>query len=385
MQKLPENASHAFNLNRKKKLVFAAGGTGGHLFPAQALAEKLLKENSNLELLFAGAKLSQNPYFDKSKFCHHDILSMTPFRGNVLHVLKSFSALFKGVRESLELFQKQKPDLVIGFGSFHSFPLLCAAVIKKIPLILFESNAVPGKVVRLFSKKALFTGIFFPETQAHLKGKTIEVEIPSKNTRPIESLSKHDARQFFQLDPNRLTLLVFGGSQGAKQINQEIMELIPLLSKNNLLFQLIHFTGNKETAADIAKLCREWDIPHYVKDFEAQMHIAWSAADIAICRSGAMTLSEILHYEVPAILIPYPHAADQHQLKNALFLEKKVGGGIHFKEELFSVKKMQDLLISLMQSESLLRSQMKQAIKNFKVQQNKSDLAKLILKLIKEP
>ena len=130
---------------RTHKVIFAAGGTGGHLFPAQALARQLLKKKANVELLFAGAKLTDNVHFDKGKFSHRDITSGTPFRRNVFKAMKSVGALLKGIWESLALLKEQKPDLIIGFGSFHTFPLLCAAVIKKVPLILFESNSIPWK------------------------------------------------------------------------------------------------------------------------------------------------------------------------------------------------------------------------------------------------
>ncbi len=150
------------SIRKAKKILFAAGGTGGHLFPAQALAEQLMGDS--VELLFAGARLSQNAYFDKTKFPYHDIASTTPFRGGVLKALKSTGILIKGIRESLRLLSQEKPDLVVGFGSFHAFPVLCAAVLKKIPLVLFESNAIPGKVIRLFSKRAVFDSEFtFPK------------------------------------------------------------------------------------------------------------------------------------------------------------------------------------------------------------------------------
>ena len=366
-------------LKQPKKVVFAAGGTGGHLFPAQALAEQLLK-TQDIELLFAAAKLGDNAYFDKTKFAFKDIQSTTPFRGSLLKAFKSIGTLLKGIRESMQLLKQQRPDVVIGFGSFHSFPVLCAAMLKRIPIILFESNAIPGKVVRLFSPRALLTGIFFAEAKNHLKGKTVEVEIPKKAASA--TVSQQEARQAFQLDPDRLTLLVFGGSQGAKVINKQVLELIPLLHQKNLSFQLIHCTGSKEMAQEVANLCKSLNIPCHVKEFEAQMDIAWSAADIVICRAGAMTLSELLHHEVPGILIPYPFAADQHQLKNALFLEKKVGGAVHLLEGSLNAELLFKTLLPLVSSDS--RGKMKMAIKSFKAQQKKADLGSLILEMLQK-
>ena len=352
---------------RKHKIIFAAGGTGGHLFPAQTLAEQLIAEKEGVELLFAAANLSKSAYFDKAKFPFCDIDSTTPFRGNIFQAIKSIGILFKGVRQSLKLLSEQKPDLVVGFGSFHSFPILCAAALKNIPLILFESNAIPGKVVRLFSKKALLTAFCFPDAKSYLKGNAVEVGIPRKESRFI---TKEVARRILQLDLQLPTLLVFGGSQGAKAINQQILQLLPLL---NIPIQLIHFTGNDEMAEEVTRVCKERKIRCYVRKFEPQIDIAWRAADIAICRAGAMTLSELLYYEVPGILIPYPYASDQHQLKNAEFLEKTVGGAILIKESALTPKLLADTI------SSMPIQQMKKAIKAYKSQQKKANLGSLII------
>ena len=353
---------------RSHKVIFAAGGTGGHLFPAQGLAEQMLKQHPGIDLSFAGAKLSDNAYFDKVKYPFRDIPSATPLCGNIFKAFRSIGSLFQGIFHSLALLSEKKPDLVIGFGSFHAFPVLCAAVIKKIPLILFESNSIPGKVIKLFSKRAIVTAIYFEEAKQHLKGKTVEVEIPILR----RSMPKEEACRGLSLDPRIPTLLVFGGSQGAKQINQYILEGLPSLKS----FQLIHLTGNEETAKEINQLCATLQIPCYVKKFEAQMEKIWGAADLAVCRSGAMTISEILHYEVPAILIPYPSATDQHQLKNALFMEKKVGGAVHCPQSSLTTASLCEKILHF----AILEK--KERIKNFKKQNKKEDLGSLITKVL---
>jgi hypothetical protein len=180
-------------MSRPYKVIFAAGGTGGHLFPAQGLAEQLRAKK--VELLFAGAKLSENAYFDKTQFPFCDIASMTPFRKNIFQALKSLWHLFMGISQSLSLLSEKKPDLIIGFGSFHSFPILCAAVIKKVPLVLFESNSIPGKVIRLFAKRAIVTATYFEETKRHLKGETVEVEIPIRSLSSRQIMAQEEARK----------------------------------------------------------------------------------------------------------------------------------------------------------------------------------------------
>lgn len=359
-------------MSLKPKVLFAAGGTGGHLFPAQALAEKL----EGAEVLFAGAKLSSNPYFSREKFRFSDITSTTPFRGNLFQKIQTLKILAKGVWESLRLLSKEKPDLMVGFGSFHSFPLLCAAVIKKIPLILFESNAVPGKVIRLFSRFALYTAVYFPESRLHLKGDVVPVAIPS--LKILSATNPQDARAQLGLDPALFTVLVFGGSQGAQAINQLMTTLLPRLKKAGVPFQLIHLAGKLEWTKGIEQCCASYGIKAYVRDFEPRMDLIWSSADAAICRSGAATLSEMLHYGVPGILIPFPHAADQHQLKNARFVEKVVKGAFLFEESSLDVDAFQETLMRWAHPESAERKQMKENILHFSTEQKKGDLTAMI-------
>src|ERR1700722_1539455 len=120
-------------MQSKHKLLVAAGGTGGHLYPAQALASELMQNRQNLELLFAGAGLSTNRYFHKELYPFEDVSSGTPFRGNIF---KAFWRIFSGIKRSMQLLETFKPDLVVGFGSYHSFPLLVAALLKRIPIVL---------------------------------------------------------------------------------------------------------------------------------------------------------------------------------------------------------------------------------------------------------
>jgi UDP-N-acetylglucosamine--N-acetylmuramyl-(pentapeptide) pyrophosphoryl-undecaprenol N-acetylglucosamine transferase len=364
---------------RKTKVIFAAGGTCGHLFPAMGLADLVLKKKPEVELMFAGAKLTENVHFDKAKFPFVDITSTTPFRGGFFKAFKSIGTLLKGIRESLTMLGQQKPDLIVGFGSFHAFPILCAAAIKRIPTILFESNSVPGKVIRIFSRRALVTAIYLKEARNYLKGRTVEVEMPIKNVELRRSISQGEARHQLRLESHLPTLLVFGGSQGASGINRHVIDLLSLIKKENMPLQLIHLTGNQEMATEVSELCASMNIPCHAKKFESQMDVVWSAADLAICRSGAMTLSEILHYEVPAILIPYPFAADRHQLKNAQFLEREVGGAIHYPENTVSATLLIERIRHLFSVNSPEMLKMKNAIKTFKSQQKKEDLSGLIV------
>lgn len=301
-----------------RKILFAVGGTGGHLFPAQALARDLKELCSEVEILFGGGRLGSNLFFHKMKFPFREVTSSSPFR---THPVKAALQIGRGILESFDLIKEFSPDLIIGFGSFYSFPILVTARLKRIPYILVESNVLPGRVNRIFSPKAQFSAVQYDETGQILKGKSIPTKMPfwsQENQGMVFAAA--DARKHYQLDPEMFTLLAFGGSQGAEAINRAVVEL-----QLNIPFQVLHFCGRNQDADAIIKRYRERGISACVKHFEEQMHIAWRAADLAICRAGAGTMAEMEIFHVPAILIPWPGATDRHQHKNAGVMEK-IGG-----------------------------------------------------------
>ena len=159
-----------------KRIVIAAGGTGGHVFPAQALGAQL--EERGYEVLFMGKGLKTNRYFKRSIFSHVSIDSATPVKKKMLQKAASLVALSKGLVQALRHLMSFKPSLVVGFGSFHSFPVLGAALMARIPIVLFESNAIPGRVNQFFSRSALFSGVHFSQAKKKMKGKCREVSMP---------------------------------------------------------------------------------------------------------------------------------------------------------------------------------------------------------------
>jgi UDP-N-acetylglucosamine--N-acetylmuramyl-(pentapeptide) pyrophosphoryl-undecaprenol N-acetylglucosamine transferase len=292
----------------KLKVLIAAGGSGGHLFPAQQLAAML---SADCEIAFAGHKLRASPFF-AAGIPFWEIASAQPKRGSWL---KFMAASWRGFWQSVSLLRKYRPDVVIGFGSYHSFPALLAAMVLRKKLVLFEANCILGKVNRLFLPAAKKIALQFPLEKKLAK----EVFVPYLpwTGAPKKRVSKKVARAYFGLDPDRLTLLVFGGSQGAAFLNQMLPEALSLLKGE---FQVIHLTGKGNTTVSYGK------VPACVKEFEAQMDFAYAASDIAICRSGAGTVAELIRAALPALLIPFPHAAENHQWKNGQFLSTRVRG-----------------------------------------------------------
>lgn len=360
---------------KKKRVLITAGGTGGHLYPAQALAQQLIKTEHSPDILFAAGGLATNRFFDRSSFLFREIscstLSKNPFK-----FLKNSLRILNGVRQSLKIIRQYKPDIVVGFGSFYTIPVLIASKIYNIPFVLHEANSVPGKANRWFAPYAAFIGVHFPFTATHLKGQVVEVGLPLRETYQ-QQINKDKALEYYNLSKDSFTLLVFGGSQGATAINQLIEEALPYL--NGLKIQFIHLVGQKDNLEYINALYKKYLFSAAVKVFEPQMQFAWKSADLFLGRSGASTVGEAIEVEVPGILIPYPHATEDHQNKNAEFFVQTVQGGIKLNQEDLTGQRLATEIKKLLFS-NLLDS-MKIGLKSYK-NRPKLDLCQLVLKMI---
>lgn len=351
---------------QSKKILIAAGGTGGHLFPAQALAQQL--QTKECDVLFMGKGLSENAYFHKERFASLSIDAATPLRKKALQKALAFVSLGKGVIQAWQGIREFDPELVVGFGSFHSFPVLVAAFLRGIPFVLFESNSIPGKVNRLFSRYALFSGIVFPKAKKRMKGICKEVSMPFWGEKVDQKIAQKEALSYFPLKENCFTILVFGGSQGAVSLNPIVAEAIGQLHREKGPIQVIHLTGSADSAEKISKIYQDHDVYAVVKPFEQKMYLAWACSDLAICRAGAATLAEIMHFEVPSVLIPYPAAADQHQKENALFMQEVVKGSFCLEQSQLTSQKLFSVLAKCDLQE------MKRSISLFSEQKTKKEL-----------
>ena len=352
-------------------MLFAVGGTGGHLFPAQALATELLDIDPAFEIQFVGAHLDTNRFLDKERFGFAQVASATPFVGNPL---RATWTILRGIGESICLLWKQKPALVVGFGSYHCFTLIAAAKLLGIPYVLFEADAIAGKVNRLFSRYALFTAIHFAKARIHLKGKTVLVAMPTRHQATFTLLTQEQARLKLGLDAHCFTLLVFGGSQGARGLNQSIFALLGLLKNFARPIQLIHLTGDIKTSEWLRERCAQLGIRCYIAEFEQQMGYLWRASTMVIARAGASTLNEMILFETPGILIPFPHGSQAHQHANAEVLEKQIKAGFSLLEEQATAEALfAKLSACAEQIESFQES-----IRAYKLTEKKETLARVI-------
>lgn len=305
----------------KKKVLIATGGTGGHIFPAISFAEELCEKVEGVSIHFAGGKLNSNKHFNRDIFSHTEI-TCGQITKNPFQLLKEMGRGLVGVAQSYKLLRQYQPDLVVGFGSYYAFPILLGAHLLKKPVILHESNSIPGRVNRLLSPLAKATATVFPEARLSLYGLICPVLMPLRKDFRHSSINKEAAVAYFGLQDSMLTFLVFGGSQGANRINELFLAALTDLRLHLPPFQVIHLLGNEKEIDFISKIYEQAGVKASVKAFEKEMALAWKAADLVISRSGASTIAEALQFEIPGLFVPYPHATDQHQERNAQILAK---------------------------------------------------------------
>lgn len=307
----------------KIKVIISGGGTGGHIFPAIAIADTIKKMVPGAEFLFVGAigrmemeKVPAAGYLIEGLWISG--FQRKPSVENLLFPFKVISSLLKARR----IIKSFKPDVVIGTGGYASGPTVRAAASLKIPTLIQEQNSYPGITNRMLAKKAkvicvAFEGMekYFPQHKIILTGNPVREEIINN------TITRNEALSFFGLKDDRITLLVIGGSLGAKTINNSIHSGLKLLAENKI--QVIWQSG--KLYARTAELVAS----HYCNDgiltmpFIKRMDMAYAAADIVISRAGALALSELCIKAKPSILIPSPNVAEDHQTKNTMALKRR--------------------------------------------------------------
>lgn len=359
-------------------IIFAVGGTGGHIFPAIALAKKL--QSSKIKPIFAGEGLENSDFFKKKDIEFYDIKSAELRLKNPLKTLKAIKAYIQGTRQAIKLIQSVKPKLIVGFGSFHSFPVLLAAFFKNIPYVLYESNSVMGRINRIFSKKAKYCAYELFDLKKKSSTQFVKVKMPPYH-QPLTNLKKSEARDYFSLSKDKFTLLVFGGSQGALSFN--LLFLKTLKSLKNLDFQVIHLIGRNTRLDKVKAAYEEAQIVACVKEFEEKMSLAYLASDLMLARSGALTVIEQITFELPAIYVPLPWAADNHQMKNAEFVKNHIQAASIISQKQLGPESLLKELKDMMKNPQKI-SEIKSSLVAFKQSQISQDFSQLITSLLKK-
>jgi UDP-N-acetylglucosamine--N-acetylmuramyl-(pentapeptide) pyrophosphoryl-undecaprenol N-acetylglucosamine transferase len=305
------------------RIIIAGGGTGGHIFPALAIANALKNKIPDVEILFVGALGKME--MEKIPEAGYKIVGLHIAGYNRSSLIKNLGLASKLIRSFLQVWRilkKFKPDAVIGVGGYSTFPVLRYAQSKGIPSFIHESNSLPGKSNIMLGKRA--TKIFVSSEGMEKYFPAEKILITGNPVRNIflKKIPKDEALQFFGLKPDIKTVFVMGGSLGAKSINETIDENIEVFKKNNL--QLIWQTG-KNYAMKAAK-AEEERMNIWTNAFIDRMENAYAAADVVVARSGAMTISEMCVVGKPAIFVPYPFSAEDHQTANAMTLVNRNAG-----------------------------------------------------------
>ena len=303
------------------RFIIAGGGTGGHIFPAIAIANAIRRQMPGAHILFVGAKGKME--MEKVPQAGYEIEGLDIAGFNRSSLIKNIALPFKLVKSFLqvrEIISRFKPDAVVGVGGYSSFPVLKQAQWKGISTYIHESNSFAGKTNILLGKKATKVFVasdgmekFFPSEKLVITGNPVRTAISQSQVSRTEGI------RFFGLDESKTTVLVVGGSLGARSINQALANGLLEFRKNDL--QLIWQTGTT-TAIDFLHKAKENENV-WVGEFITQMEMAYAAADVVISRAGAMAVAELCVAGKPVIFVPFPFAAEDHQTVNAQHLVAK--------------------------------------------------------------
>jgi UDP-N-acetylglucosamine--N-acetylmuramyl-(pentapeptide) pyrophosphoryl-undecaprenol N-acetylglucosamine transferase len=297
------------------KMLLAGGGTGGHLFPAVALAQRLLEQTPQSEVLFVGTERGIEARILPELGLPLETIDISGFAGKRFGgKLALIPRLFKSMHQSVRILERFRPHVVVGVGGYASGPVLLAARLKGFPVLIHEQNAWPGLTNRLLARWADRTCLSFAEAdRAFHHGRTVLTGNPLR--RGMEDCPP--------IPPESPLLLVFGGSRGARAINETMVLTLPLLERFRGRLRILHQTG----AEDVEWVREEyrqagWD-PEGVVPFIDDMAGAYARAHLVLCRAGATTVAELTACGRPAIMVPFPHAAGDHQSANARALARR--------------------------------------------------------------
>lgn len=308
---------------KNKKFIVSGGGTGGHIFPAISIANALREQNSDAEFLFIGALGRMEMERVPAAGYAIEGLPVSGFdRKNLLKNIKVLWNLLRSIRQARNIIRRFQPDVVIGVGGYASAPILRAASAFKIPTLLQEQNSYAGLANKLLAKKAAAICVAYDDMERYFPAdKIIKTGNPIRqdllNIKPKDA----EAYQFFNFNPKKKTILIMGGSLGARTINRSVMAHLETLAQSGI--QIIWQTG-KFYIDEAQQAMQPYQTENIlVTTFVSRMDYAYAIADIVISRAGASSISELCLLGKPAILVPSPNVAEDHQTKNAMALVKK--------------------------------------------------------------
>ena len=312
-----------------KRVLLAGGGTGGHLYPGLAVADRLTREG--VDCLFIGTRKGLESRVVPERGFPIRYVSARGLTKRPIALLKALAALSWGTLQSLRILSSYKPQLVVGTGGYVSAPVVLAAALRGIPSVVLEQNAVPGKTTRLLGRLARRVCVSFEESADHMPSARVVVTGNPVNPAVVDQ-NRDEARRSLNIPAGQPCLLVTGASQGAKSLNDAVLKA--LSGWKDRPWTIIHLTGPGHFQAvrdQSLALLSEARLDYRPEGYRGEMAVAYAAADLVVGRAGATTIAELTARGLPSVLVPYPHAAEGHQEKNAVALVGR-GGAVLVKD-----------------------------------------------------
>lgn len=307
----------------KLRIIISGGGTGGHIFPAVSIANAIKEQHPEAEILFVGAEGRME--MQRVPAAGYKIVGLPVSGFDRKNLLKNVAVLYKLAKSQLKAYsviKEFKPQAAVGVGGYASGPTLNIAGKMGIPTLIQEQNSYAGVTNKLLAKKAKKICVAYDGMERFFdKDKIILTGNPVRQGLVNSCIKREEGIEFFKLNPSKKTILIIGGSLGARTINQCIMANLDMIKKGDV--QFIWQTGKFYFEQALQEVKKMGDLPLFVTDFISSMEHAYAAADLVISRAGAGSISEFCLLGKPVILIPSPNVAEDHQTKNALALVEK--------------------------------------------------------------
>jgi UDP-N-acetylglucosamine--N-acetylmuramyl-(pentapeptide) pyrophosphoryl-undecaprenol N-acetylglucosamine transferase len=303
------------------KMIIAGGGTGGHLFPGIAVAEEFLVRDGKNEVLFVGTEKGLEKRILEAEGFHLRTIEVTGIKGKGrIEIIDALGKIPRSIGQAMSIIRAFRPNIVLGVGGYASGPVLLAARLLGIKTAIAEQNAIPGVTNRILGKLADRIFLTFPETREWFPGRKTTVSGNPVRAAFLKGNGNHAAAPGFPAAFSRsrehFTILIFGGSQGARAINRAVLDALPHLEDLRPRLRIIHQTGEAD-AQSVSDGYRARGFAAQALPFITDMASAYRAADLVLCRAGATSLAEITALGKASVLIPFPFAANDHQTKNA--------------------------------------------------------------------
>jgi len=297
------------------RVAVACGGTGGHIFPGLATADELMRRGHHVTLWLAGKDVEN----EAVKGWAGEVITVQAQgfpSGFSFKAIGAAFKLFRAVNKVKHDMGNHRPDIVLAMGSYASVGPVGAAIRLRIPFVMHESNVIPGRAVRLFSRWAVIIAGCFDETRFYLRRRNLKL-----TGMPLRRELLAAAASVNRPASDQLRILVMGGSRGARRINELVSQAADRLHREGFPISMIHLTGEQDQE-QVTSLYKEAGVSAEVMAFTRDIGKYYAQSDIAICRSGAATCAELSVFGLPSLLIPYPHAIHDHQTANARAMEK---------------------------------------------------------------